>query len=66
MVDVLNDGLAHMDDLDLTLGFDLDSCLDSVVEERARQASTAGDAGDGTAETIGSSQGIAVDACSAR
>ena len=36
-----------------------------VSEERAQQASAAGEAGDGTAKTMGSSQGGAVDASSA-
>lgn len=61
VVDELDDGLARLNDLDLTWGFDLDAFL----EERAQQAPAAGDAGDGTAETMGSSRGGAVDASSA-
>ena len=57
----LDDGLARLNDLDVTWGVDLDECL----QERAQQAPAAGDAGDGTAETMGSSQGGAVDASSA-
>ena len=39
-VDELDDGLARLNDLDLTWGFDLDAFL----EERAQQAPAAGDA----------------------
>ena len=49
VVDELDDGLARLNDLDLTWGFDLDAFL----EERAQQVPAAGDAGDGTAETMG-------------
>ena len=61
MVDELDDDLAHMDDLDVTWGFDLNAFL----PESRRQAPAVGDAGDGKAETIVSSQGGAVDASSA-
>ena len=58
-VDELDDDLAHLNDLDVTQGFDLDTFL----QERARQAPSAGD-DDGTAQTMDSSQGGAVDASS--
>jgi len=61
VVHELDKGLARLNDLDLTWGFDLDAFL----EERAQQAPAAGDAGDGNSETMGSSQGGAVDASSA-
>ena len=61
MVDQLDDGLARLNDLDVTWGFDLDAFL----QERAQQAPAAGDAGDGTVEAMGSSRGGAVDASSA-
>ena len=54
----LDDHLAHLNDLDMTWGFDPDTFL----QERRQQAPAAGDAGNGKAETIGSSQGGAVDA----
>ena len=57
----LDDSLAHSNDLNMTWGFDLDACL----QETARHAHAAGEAGDGTTETIDSSQGGAVDASSA-
>ena len=59
MVDQLDDGLARLNDLDVTWGFDLDAFL----QERAQQAPAAGDAGDGTVEAMGSSRG-GVDASS--
>lgn len=58
MVDELDDDLTHLNDLDATRGFDLDVFLQALTQ----QAPAAGDAGDGTAETIGSSEGDAVDA----
>ena len=61
VVDELDDGLARLNDLDMTWGFDMDAFL----QERAQQAPAAGDAGDGTVETMGSSQGGSVDASSA-
>ena len=61
MVGELDDGPAHLNDPDVTWGFDLDAFL----QERVQQAPAAGDAGDGTAETMNSSQGGAVDASSA-
>ena len=61
MVDELDDGLARLNDLDVTWGFGLDAFL----QERTQQAPAAGDAGDWTAETMDSSQGGAVDASSA-
>ena len=60
-MDALDDDLAHLNVLDVTWGFDLDAFL----QERARQAPAPGEAGDGTAETMDSSQGRAVDASSA-
>ena len=59
-MDGLDDGLAHSNDLDATWGFDLDEFL----QERAQPAPAAGEAGDGTAETMGSSQRGALDALS--
>ena len=61
MVDELDDGLAHLNDLDVTWGFD----LDAFMQERTQQVPAAGEAGDETPETMGSSQGGAVDASSA-
>lgn len=61
MIDELGDDLVHLDGLDVTWGFD----MDVVLQERAQQVPAGGDAGDGTAETIGPSQGSAVDASSA-
>ena len=52
-MDELDDGLAHLNDLDGTWGFDLDAFL----QERAQQAPAAGEARDGTAETMDSSEG---------
>ena len=60
-MDELHDGLALLNDLDVTL----ESDLDAFSQERAQQAPAAGDAGDWTAETMDSSQGGAVDASSA-
>ena len=54
--DELDDDLAHLNDLDVTRGFD----LDAFVHENRQHAPAAGDAGDGKAETIGSSFGSAV------
>ena len=53
LVDELGDDLAHLNNLDLTWGFDLDAFL----PERGQQAPAAGDAGHGKAETTGSSRG---------
>ena len=61
VLDEPDDGLARLNDLDVTWGFDLDAFL----QERAQQAPAAGDAGDGTANTMDSSQGGAVDTPSA-
>ena len=61
MVDEPDDGLAHLNDLDVTWGFD----RDAFPQRRTRQAPAAGDAGDGTANTMDSSQGGAVDTPSA-
>ena len=55
-----DDILGRLNDLDVTWGIDLRACL----QERAQAVSVAGDAGDGTAETIDSSQGSAIDASS--
>ena len=60
VVDELDDGLAHLDDLDVTWGFDLGASM----QGRAQQAPATGEAGDGTRETKGSSQEGAVDASS--
>ena len=60
MVDALDDGRAHLNNLDVTWGLDIDEFL----QERAQQAPAAGEVGDGTAETMGPSQGGAVDASS--
>ena len=57
VADELIDDLAHMNDLDLMWGFDLDAFL----IERAQQAPAVGEAGGGTLETIGSCQRGAVD-----
>ena len=51
LVDKLDDDLAHLNNLDVTWGFDLDVFL----RERRQQVPAAVDAGDGKAETIGSS-----------
>ena len=56
-VDELFDDLAHLDDLDATWGFGEDAFL----QERSQQAPAAGGAGDGTAETTGSSEAGTVD-----
>ena len=61
VVGELDDGLVHLNDFDVTRGFD----LDAFMQERAHQAPAAGEAGDETAETMGSSQGGVVDASSA-
>ena len=61
LVDVLDDDLAHLNSLDVMRDFDLDPFL----QEHRQQALAAGDAGDGKAEAIGSSQGGEVDASSA-
>lgn len=58
MVDELNDDLPYLNDLDVTWGF----YLDAVLQEGTQQALAAGNATDGIAETIGSSEGGAVDA----
>ena len=57
MVDELDNGLARLNDLDVTWGFDLDAFL----QERAQQAPAVC----GTAETLCSSQRGAADASSA-
>ena len=60
MVEEQDGGLDRLNDLDVTWGFDLHAFL----RERSQETPAAGDAGDGTAETIDSSQGGAVDASS--
>ena len=60
VMDEQDEGLARLTDLDVTWGFDLHAFL----LERSQEAPAAGDAGDGTAETMDSSQGGAVDASS--
>ena len=62
MVDELGDHLAQLDDFDVPWGFD----LDAVLRERTQQLPAAGETDDGTADTVGSSQGGAVDAPSAQ
>lgn len=57
----LDDDLAQLDGLDVMWGFDLDAFLHG----RTQQATAAGDADDGTAQTIGSPQGGSVDVPSA-
>ena len=59
-MDEQSEGLARLTDLDVTWGFDLHACL----QERSYEAPLAGDADDGTAETMDTSQGGAVDASS--
>ena len=56
----LDDGLARLNDLNVTWRF----ALHAFLQERAQEVPAAGDAGDGTAETLDSSQGGAVDASS--
>ena len=56
----LDDSPDHLNDLDVTWGFD----LESFIQERVQQAPTTGKAGEGLAETMDSSQGGAVDASS--
>ena len=60
VMDEQDEGLARLTDLDATWGFDLHAFL----RERSQEAPVADDAGDGTAETMDSSQGGAVDASS--
>ena len=60
LVDKLDDDLADLNDLNATLGFDFDAFL----QERRQQAPAAGHAGNRKSETIGSSQGGAMDASS--
>ena len=59
-MDEQNEGLARLTDLDMTWGFDLHTFL----RERSQETPAAGGAGDGTVETMDSSQGGAVDASS--
>ena len=60
VMDEEDEGLARLTDLDVTWGFDLHAFL----RERSQEAPVAGDAGDGTAGTMDSSQSGAVDASS--
>ena len=60
VMDDKEEDLARLTDLDVTWGFDQHAFL----QERSQEAPVAGDAGDGTAETMDSSQGGAVDAFS--
>ena len=55
--------LARLTDLDVTWGFDLHD-LHAFLRERSQETPVAVDAGDGTAEMMGSSQGGEVDASS--
>ena len=57
-VDERDDGLDRLNNLDVAWGFDLHAFL----RERSQEIPAAGDAGDGAAETMDSSQGGAVDA----
>ena len=61
VVDELDDDLVHLNDLDLTCGFDLDACLQVCRQ----QSPAAGDVGDGKAETTSLFRGGAVGASSA-
>ena len=58
----VGEGLSRLNVLGVTWGFD----LESLLHKRAQQVPTIGDAGDGTAETMGSSQRGAVGAASAQ
>ena len=60
VMDEQDEGLDRLTDLDVTWRFDLHAFL----RGRSQETPAAGDAGDGTAETMGSSQGGAVDAFS--
>ena len=60
-VDEVDHNTSHLDDLHVTWRFD----LDAFVRERRHQSLAASEAGDGTAETIGLSEGGTVDARSA-
>ena len=60
MIDEQDDGLDRLTDLDVTWGFDLHVFL----RERSQETPAAGDASDGTVETMDSSQGGGVDASS--
>ena len=59
-IDEIDDDQAPLNDLDATWGF----VLDMFLQERRKQARATCDAGDGKAETIGSSRRRAVDASS--
>ena len=48
VVDELDDGLAHVNGLDMAWGFNLDAFL----EKRAQQAPAAGEAGDRTSQRL--------------
>ena len=61
VVGELDHGLAHLNDPDVTWGFDLKLFL----QERAQQAPAVGEASDEIPETISLSHGGAVDASSA-
>ena len=60
VVDERDNGLDRLNDLDVTSGFDLRTFL----WESSQETTAAGDAGDGTAGTMDSSQGGTVDASS--
>ena len=60
VIDEQDEGLDRLTDLDVTWGFDLHAFL----QERSQEAPTAGDAGDGTVEPMGWSQGGRGDASS--
>ena len=59
-MDEQDEGLDRLTDLDVTWGVDLHAFL----RERSQDTPAAGDAGDGTAETMDSAQGGAVDTSS--
>ena len=61
MVEDLDNGLVHLNDLDVTWGFG----LDTFWQQRRRQEPAAANASDGKAKMIGPSQGGAVNASSA-
>ena len=60
MTDEQDIGVDRLTDLDVAWRFDLHAFL----RERSQETPAAGDAGDGTTETMDSSQGRAVDASS--
>ena len=61
VVDELDDGLAHLNDLDVAWGFD----VDAFMQERIHQVPADGEAGIDKPGTMGSFQGGAMDVSSA-